>query len=268
MEGGAFLPGAELTDVVFWITQFFFLSLRIGAFLLAGPGFGGRYVPLPVRIVATIVMTLPLVGNVPVPTIDQLSQLSMFKLVGMEIAIGLGAGILLTTLFGAAAIAGDRIANTAGLGFAAQLDPSAGGQTPVVAQIFGILLLLIFIGTNGHLTAFRIILESYTLVPPMGSFNPYAMIDAIIMAGGQMFALAARIMMPVVAALLLINIMIGVFTRSAPQLNVFSFGFPVTMTATIVLLFLTVPGTAAAFDELIHDALSLMSEMILEVGRG
>ncbi len=262
------LPGFELTDVTLWITQFFVLSMRIGAFLLAGPGFGGRYVPLPVRIVATIVMTLPLVGRVPVPSVDTLSQLSALRILGVEIMIGLGGGMILTILFGAAAVAGDRIANTAGLGFAAQMDPSAGAQTPVVAQIYGITLLLIFIGTDGHLTAFRILLDSYFYLPPGEIPDLVAFVSAGLMAGGQMLALGARIMLPVVSALLLINVMIGVFTRSSPQLNVFSFGFPITMTATIVLLFLTVPGTAAAFDSLVYEALTVLTQTLMEAARG
>ncbi len=265
---GADIPGYDLSLVISWISQFFFLSLRIGAFLLAGPGFGGRFVPLPIRIVATMVITLPLIGRVPVPSVEELSQLSSVNLVANELVIGLMAGLTLTIFFSAAAIAGDRIANTAGLGFAAQMDPSAGAQVPVVAQIFNLFLLMVFIALDGHLTAFRIVLDSYSYLPPGHMANPAALIVGGLTAGARMFVLGAKIMLPIVATLLLLNLMVGVFTRSAPQLNVFSFGFPVTITATIVLLFLTVPSVGDAFDMLVQDGLNLLEQTLEDASHG
>ena len=83
-----------------------------------------------------------------------------------------------------------------------------------------------------------------------------------------MFALGIKIMLPVVATRLLINMMVGVFTRSAPQLNVFSFGFPITIGATIVLLYLTVPNTGDVFELLISDALDLLGDTLKDAAYG
>ena len=262
------LPALDLAVVISWLAQYFFLSMRIGAFILAGPGFGGRFVPLQVRIVATMVLVLPLVGRVPVPSVEQLSQLGAIWLVMTELAIGLTAGLMLTILFAAASIAGDRIANTAGLGFAAQMDPTAGAQVPVVAQIFGLFLLALFIATDGYLVAFRIILDSYQFLPIGRAISPDALIAGGLLAAARMFALGMQVMLPVVAVLLLLNLTIGIVTRSAPQLNIFSFGFPVTMTATFVLLYLTVPGTADAFDMLIRDGLIMIGDTLTEAANG
>lgn len=262
------LPALDLAVVISWLAQYFFLSLRIGAFILAGPGFGGRFVPLQVRIVATMVLVLPLVGRVPVPDVESLSQLSAIGLAVTELLIGLTAGLILTILFSAASIAGDRIANTAGLGFAAQMDPTAGAQVPVVAQLFGLFLLAIFVATDGHLVAFRILYDSYQFVPIGSQVSLDALIAGGLLSGARMFALGMQIMLPVVAVLLLLNLTIGIVTRSAPQLNIFSFGFPVTMTSTFILLYLTVPGTADAFDMLIRDGLTIIGDTLMEAGNG
>lgn len=262
------LPGLDLTFVVTWMAQAFFLSLRIGAFLLSGPAFGGRYVPLPIRIMATMVLTIPLIGRVDVPPPLQMADLRFVPVLMGELAIGLTAGLMLTILFAAASVAGDRIANTAGLGFAAQFDPAAGGQAPVVAQLFNMLLLMVFISLDGHLGAFRIILDSYQAIPPGSTLDGAALIAGGLTAGGRMFALGMQIMLPVVSVMLLINVALGILTRSAPQLNVLSFGFPVTMTATIVLLYLTVPGTAGAFQRLIDEGLTMISDTMWEASNG
>jgi flagellar biosynthetic protein FliR len=258
------LPGMGLTSVVGWLTQYLFAMLRIGAFLLASPGFGGRFVPLPVRIVATAVLTLPVMaGGVALPAPEALAGLQAVPMILTELAVGLVAGLVLTILFGAASLAGDRIAATAGLSFAAQFDAAAGGQTPVVAQIFGLFLLMVFLATDGHLAAIRIVLESYVALPPGSAIDMTVMVAAGLEAGVRMFALGCAMMLPVVAVLLLLNVAVGIVTRAAPALNIFSFGFPVTMTATLLLLYLTAPGTAEAMDAVVRTGIEMLGELLL-----
>ncbi len=256
------LPAVGLTELFDILAQHMVAMLRLGAFLLASPVFGGRFVPLPVRIVATSVIAVPVVMHAPMPDPDLISDLRFVPVALAELAIGLVAGLVLTILFSAAAIAGDRIASTAGLGFAAQFDPAAGGQTPVVSQIFGLVLLSVFIGTDGHLIAIRLILESYQFLPIGSALNARVLVAAGLDAAENMFALGAAIMMPVVSVLLLLNIVIGVLTRSAPQLNVFSFGFPVTMAATVLLIYAFAPGLVASFDALVQQGLVNMADLL------
>lgn len=264
MTGADFpLPGMGLSAVTGWLAQYLFAMLRIGAFLLASPVFGGRFVPLQVRIMATAVLAVPLMANgATLPPPDALAGLQAVPLILNELALGLVGGLVLTILFSAAALAGDRIAATAGLGFAAQYDPAAGGQTPVVAQLFGLVLIMVFLSFDGHLAAIRIMLDSYRDLPPGSQIDFPRLIAAGIAAGGRMFALGTAVMLPVVSILLLLNLAVGVLTRSAPTLNIFSFGFPVTMTVTLVLLYLTAPGLAVALEGVVHEALDLLAAVM------
>ncbi|NGQ90043.1 flagellar biosynthetic protein FliR [Rhodobacter sp. HX-7-19] len=258
-----------LTAIVEWLAVYLFAMLRIGAFLLASPAFGGRFVPLQVRIVATGVLALPVMaGGVALPGPADLAGLQAVPLVLTELAVGLVGGLVLTILFGAATLAGDRIAATAGLGFAAQYDPSAGGQTPVVAQLFGLFLTMVFFSVDGHLAVIRIVLESYVVLPPGGGIDLPRLVQAGLIAGGRMFVLGAAMMLPVVAALLLLNMAVGVLTRSAPTLNIFSFGFPVTMTVTLVLLYLTAPGLATALEDVVFEGVGMLEALLLGGGNG
>jgi flagellar biosynthetic protein FliR len=231
---------------------------------MASPAFGGRFVPAQVRIVATAILALPVMaGGVDLPAPADLAGLQAVPLVLTELAIGLVAGLVLTILFGAASLAGDRIAATAGLGFAAQYDASAGGQTPVVAQLFGLFLIMVFFSVDGHLAVIRIVLESYVAMPPGGEIDLPLMVQAGLIAGTRMFALGMAMMLPVVAVLLLLNMAVGVLTRSAPTLNIFSFGFPVTMTVTLVLLYLTTPGMATALEEVVFEGVGMLEALLL-----
>lgn len=262
----AMLPGLELGAVTGWLAQYVFAMLRIGAFVMASPGFGGRFVPVQVRVMAIVVLALPVMaggisGGVSLPAPAALAEIGALRLVLTELVLGLVAGLVLTILFGAAALAGDRIAASAGLGFAAQFDPAAGGQTPVVAQIFGLFMLMVFLGGDGHLGAIRVVLESYRAVPPGADVDFARIIAAGLTAGSRMFALGMAAMLPVVACLLLLNLAVGVVTRSAPSLNLFSFGFPVTMVATLLLLYITVPTTGAAFEDVAFEGVEMIADL-------
>jgi len=268
--GGEFpLPGMGLTEVIDWLALYLFSMLRIGAFLMASPAFGGRFVPGQVRLMAIAILALPVMSSgVDLPAPAELAGLQALPLILKELAIGLVAGMVLTVLFGAAALAGDRIAATAGLGFAAQYDASAGGQTPVVAQLFGLFLLMVFYSVDGHLAVIRIVLESYAAVPPGAEIDLPRLVQAGIIAGGQMFLMGTMMMLPVIAVLLLLNMAVGVLTRSAPTLNIFSFGFPVTMTVTLVLLYLSTPGMAVAMEDVVREGVAMLEALLLGGGNG
>ncbi|MFC7703728.1 flagellar biosynthetic protein FliR [Plastorhodobacter daqingensis] len=256
------LPGLALQGLLDWLLQLFIATLRCGGFLIAAPMFGARQIPVMVRIVLSVALGLLVLQIVPLPSPQILATPAVLPVIATELAIGLTAGLVLTIFFAAASVAGDRIAATSGLGFAAQFDPMGGGQTPVVSQFFALFLVAIFLAQEGHLAALSILIDSYRIIPVGAPANLPALTAAGIAAGGQMLFLAALIMLPVVAALLLINITIGVITRSAPQLNLFSFGFPVTLLATFALLFVNVPHLAHAFADLTGAALAALRDMI------
>lgn len=256
------IPGLDLAVVTELGLQFLFAMLRIGAFVLSAPLFAARFVSLPVRIIISVCIAVWILQHVPMPSASDLASLQSVTWVLRELGIGLAAGLVLQIYFAAAVMAGDRIANTAGLGLAAQVDPATGSQTPVIGQFFMLFLLAVFVAVDGHLVAIRLVLQSYTLLPPGASGAGLGFVDDGLDATGEMFVAAVRLMMPVVSVLLLLNIVIGVITRSSPQLNIFAFGFPLTMTVTLVLLFLTTATLGDALLDHMAQALQHVGEML------
>ena len=130
------LPGLELQIIQDKILLFLFCSIRISAFLISSPIFGAGYVLLPVRILFAMVLTLSIFQDqsalIDVHTIT--SSIGII-LIAKEIAIGLSAGLVLTIWFSAASLAGEKIASTSGLAFAAQVDPNTGSSTPVISPV-------------------------------------------------------------------------------------------------------------------------------------
>lgn len=248
------LPGVNLQFVMELLAGLFLASLRIGAFLIASPFFGGSSVPLQVRIIMAVLLGVAVLTTVEVPDWQAFAGLNGLQVILTELAIGISSGLILTIWFSAVLLAGEKIASSAGLGFAAQIDPDSGGQTPVVSKTFSLFLTVIFLSWNGHLLVLRAVADSYTYLP-VGAMPAFpVLIQSGIAAAGSMFFAATIIMLPLTAFLMAINLVIGVITRSAPQLNLFSFGFPISMIGIFVLLYLWVDVLGGAMDDLSHAA--------------
>ena len=159
------MPGVDLQLAMTLLLQYFLASLRIGAFLLSAPLFGARWLPLQVRVIMAFAMGAAVVSLVPVVDVNTLTSSVGIAMIFIEIAIGLTAGLTLSIWFAAMLLAGEKIASSSGLGYAAQVDPTTGANTPVVSQILYLFLLVIFISVDGHLIAIATMMESYRILP-------------------------------------------------------------------------------------------------------
>ena len=138
-----------------------------------------------------------------------------------------------------------------GLGFAAMVDPANGQQNPVVSQFLSILATLLFLSMNGHLALATTIVQSYHALPPGHAWLSADSLHGLVLFGGVLFS-GLSIALPVAFAIVLVQVLMGLLARSAPQLNLFAVGFPAALLAGVVLLAIATPvlgeGIAAAIN--------------------
>ena len=258
------LPGLQLNELIEYLFIFFLSSIRLSSFLLSSPFLGSRNIPLSVKIVFAMVLSFFNFGYVSDFEINNNLLDNILTIVFIEILVGVASGLTLTIWFSAASMAGEKIAASTGLGFSALVDPETGGQTPVLSVVMDLFLLTIFVSLNGHLLAIDFIMKSNEILELGSRLPSMALIGVGIEAAGAMFYAAGLIMLPVVGALMLSNVAVGVITKSAPQLNLFSFGFPISLILAFLILFLSARSIGGTFAELTNNALSTL-ESILEI---
>ena len=261
-------PGLNLNNIVTVLPLFFLATVRVGSFVISSPLFGMRGVPTPIRVVISFILGLAVVSFTGLPSEDLLSSLNFIFIVLVEIAVGLTAGLIVTIWFSSVALAGEKMATSAGLGYAAQIDPQAGGQTPVVSVILNLFLIVLFVSLDGHLLMLRVFFESFSILPIGSMPPPMVLIGAGIKAAGSMFVAASLIMLPVVGIILMINVSAGIMTRSAPQLNLFSFVFPVTILGAFIILYFATGTMALAFSDLIFSSIEALEDLMLGISDG
>lgn len=262
------IPGLSLQNAVETLSIFFLSSIRIGAFLISSPFFGAQSIPLQVRIITSIILGFAFHSQFDNVQISDFENLTLVRVVFSEILIGLVVGLFVSVLFASVALAGEKIATSGGLGFAAQVDPNSGGQTPVISNILTLFLIVIFLSVDGHLALIRAIHFSYEVLPFSGSIDLQNASKFGVDAAGSMFEVASVIMLPIVILLLLTNFSVGVVTRSAPQLNLFSFGFPITLLVVFLGLYASVTPLGYAMEELVEFSLSFVDRFYESISNG
>lgn len=238
-----------------WLAAFIWPFARILAVVATEPIFGNRVVPARAKIGLAFVLTLVLFPALePATHIDPGSADGLLVLM-QQVVIGIAIGLTMRIVVVSVEMAGHLIGLQMGLGFATFFDPQNAAQTPVMGSFIGIFAVLMFLSMNGHLMLIATLAESFHTLPI--SASPFAAPGWRTLAqwGGQIFLVGVLLSLPVVAALLITNLAIGIMTRAAPQLNIFAVGFPITIAAGFVILFLTLPYFAPALDRLWNDGL-------------
>ena len=256
------LSGISLQSLPIYLLLLMISSLRIGAFLVASPFFGSRMIPLTVRIVFAIALGIGLVSHLKFPPVEFLVGVKLVPIIFQELFIGIACGLVLNILFSSVILAGEKIAATSGLAFAAQIDPTSGAQSPVISQIFQLFLLILFFSVNGHLIVFELFYKSYEVVPIGSFYNFKDVIEEAISSTNSIYQNAVIIVLPIVSILFFMNLGIGFITKSAPQLNLFSFGFPLTILGTFFALYFSVDALQYVFSGLIDEAIGYVKSIL------
>jgi flagellar biosynthetic protein FliR len=225
------------TQLMTWLAAFLWPFLRISAFVVTAPVLGTRALPARVRLVFAVGLTIILVPlrGMLVPTDPLLSPAGLVIAV-QQVLIGCTLGLVLRSIFLVFEFAGQIVAQQMGLGFAAMVDPASGAQVPVVSQLYVILGTLMFFAFNGHLQLIELLVNSFTLMPLGTQGITRAALAFVIDWIGQLLGMGISLMLPAIAALLIVNLVFGIIARSAPQFNIFSIGFPIMILFGVVVL--------------------------------
>ncbi len=230
-------------DIVERFYSFLWPMLRISALLTSAPIFSLRALNLRVRILLALAITWLVYPLHDWPKIDPVSAAGLVEIFN-QLAIGLLMGMSLQVVTAAMLVGGQSVSNAMGLSMASMIDPNL-GNVPVIAQFLLILATLIFVGLGGHAMLLGLVIDSFTSMPigqPLLSQAAWAQL----VSWSSMFFLGAVLTaLPVMVTLLFVNIGMGMVTRAAPSLNIFSVGLPAMIVAGFVVLMMALPSIGA-----------------------
>lgn len=238
-----------------WIAALLWPLTRILALIASSPLFGNKSVPGRVKIALGIMLALIMAPAIPAaPAVDPLSWSGLLILI-QEMLIGLAMGFSIRIIFAAVEMAGEVASLTMGLGFASFFDPLTQGRSSAVSQFLALVATMAFLAVNGHLVLLEALAESFFTLPisatPISAGAPYEMARW----GAKIFSAGLQLSLPIVAALLICNIALGILTRAAPQLNIFGIGFPISLGVGLLVISLVLPYLGGPIQTLFNQGI-------------
>lgn len=232
--------------------------IRIGAVLQVLPMVGGRTLPARVRLILALALAATLSGLLPAPpaaAVDAATALAVVR----EFAVGVAMGLMLRLAFEAGRLAGELASQGMGLSFATMADPLSNASSPVLSQWFFLVFGLVFFTLDGHLALVHVLLDSYHALP-VGTALPdtHAMLATVPLFFATVLRAGVLLALPVMMALLAVNLAFGVLARAAAQLNPIQIGLPVALLVGLLLLYLLVRHLQGPVQGLFEQAFAAM----------
>ena len=224
------------------VQQFLLVFLRVTAILMSLPIFSGNNVPNMFKAGLALALSLVIF---PVIDLTALPDMSGWVFVTMgvvsEVLLGLSIGLAIRLIMAGIQMAGQVSGYQMGLAIANIMDPATSMQTPILAQAFNLMAMLIFLAIDAHHWFFRAMVESFTLIPPFQFVLSSSFIGYLMGMAGNMFIIALKIGAPVIVVLILTSVSFGLMARTVPQMNIFIVAMPLKIIVGLFFIVFSLP---------------------------
>lgn len=248
----------SLVDVYLNPLLVFVLTLsRVGALVASAPVLGAPAAPMRIRALLAIgvsVMVTLVFWTTQVP--EPANVLQLLVLVANEALWGLALGMGVAILFAGLQTTGQLIGEMSGMQLAEAVDPSFNVNTPLFGQLLNLIALAVFVLIGGHRMVIEALLDSFHAMPPGHAAFSEGLTTALVNAVGQSFELGVRAAAPVLTAVLVATVVLGLVNRTLPQLNVMAVGFSLNVMIALALLAISLSAAVWIFQDHIETVLN------------
>jgi len=229
---------------------------RTGALVMTAPIFGSLALPRRVRALIAVSMTLlvmPVHWGASLAPIENVVEYA--RLLVNEVLVGLLLGLGITILFSGIQVAGQIVSQLSGLSLADVFNPGFDEDVSVFSQLFYFLTLAVFVAVGGHRIMTEALLDTFAWAPPGQAALGNQFVDVLVSIISQSFALGTRAAAPLLVALLLSTLVMGLISRTLPQINILAVGFGLNSLLTLAMLFLSIGIVAWTFQDPVVDVI-------------
>jgi flagellar biosynthetic protein FliR len=235
------------------VSAFALALVRASAWLFVSPPFNTRLVPIPVKAGVAAALALAAAPHVADPELSLATGPFVGALV-LQAVVGLALGMVTLLLVHALQAAGSLVDLFAGYSLATVYDPTSDTQTSVFGRFYQLMAVTLLFTTNAHLILVHGFFRSFEAIPASGIASgdlASLLTDDL----GQFLVAALEVAGPVLACLFLAELTLGLLTRAAPNLNVFTLAFPLRVVIALVVVGIAVPLLSPAIENLVAKAM-------------
>ncbi len=244
--------------------EFYLLVLvRVSALVMTAPFFSYNSVPVRVRAAMSVFLSLVLIPIIPVIDLNYAGVVGYSVLILKETLIGFTLGFMCNMCFFIVSFSGQLMDMEMGLSMASMFDPMTNTQISVTGNIYNYLLMLMMVVTNMHYYIVRAIADSFTYFNIGKAIFPIADIKNLVVDFiGSYFIIGFRIILPVFCCMLLINVVLGVLAKAAPQMNMFVIGLQIKVLVGLIVLVLILQSFPMVADYIFDEMKEVITNVI------
>jgi flagellar biosynthesis protein FliR len=250
----------QAAQITAWIGAFAWALSRVGGLFLVAPLFSATTIPVRVRVGIALALVAVIAPLAPLG-LEPMSGQGVGVL-AQQMLLGALIGFVLKIVFEAVAFGAQLISTAMSLSYAETVNPLGGGGSAVISQFYTGMITLLFLALDGHLQLIALLADSFHTMPIGGAGVGTDEIWGVLAWSGHLFSGALRVALPALTALLVVNLGFGAISRSAPSMNLFAVGFPITLCLGLLAVWLALRQLPAAFDALSTDAWATMRGLI------
>lgn len=244
------------------------VAARVAGLFAVAPIFGSQATPPQIRGGIALVLTFTLAPIAGIDTVVDTDVGSMILGIGGEFLLGLSMGFLMQLMFTAVQAAGQTIDMMIGFAMANIIDPMTSFQATIIGQFYNLIAVLVFFTIDGHLLLIRGLAQSFSIVPVGQAAPSPELFGILIRAFGDIFVIALMIAAPVVGAIIVTDMFLGVMAKAMPRMNVFFVGFPLRIGIGLVFVGLGMSFVVPFVSDQLIEAISKMGDLIAGAGGG
>lgn len=246
---------------------FLLVFVRMTSLFVISPIFSRKNIPTYLKVGLALFCTFtiaPLLGSVQI----DYDLISYTILILKEFVVGIILGFVSYLVFASLLTAGQIMDMQIGFGMVNVLDPINNIQVPLIGNFLYLLATNIFLITNGHHIMLAALVKSYVMVPIDGFFLTDKLVNNILRIFIESFVIGFKISMPIIAAVLLSEVALGILSRTVPQMNVFIVGLPMKITIGLLSLIFIMPAFANALNFIFDKLYAYISVILQSMTKG
>lgn len=244
--------------------EFYLLVLiRVSSFVMTAPFLGYRSVPTRVKAGISVFLSLVVINVVPVVSLSYSGILGFSALVLEEFMVGAVLGFMCNLCFYIVSFAGQLMDIEMGLSMASMFDPATNIQVTITGNIYNYFLMLMFVVTNTHYYIIRAIIDCFRYFN-VGEeiIRTNVLKNIMVDFMGNFFLIAVRIFLPMFCCMLLINVVLGVLSKAAPQMNMFAVGIQIKVVVGLIILVVLVQTLPVISDFIFSEMKDIITQVI------
>ncbi len=246
---------------------FLLILVRMSGFIYTAPLFSLRNIPVRVKAGFSIFISIILFYTIPLSAAEYAGIIGFAILVVKEAIAGALMGLFSNIAYNILAFSGQIIDMEIGFSMISQLDPATRIQTTITANLYGYLVLLLMIITNLHHYFLKAVVDSYQLIGIGEAIFPPNMYRLMVSFIIDYFVIAMRIVLPIFAAILIVNTILGILAKIAPQMNMFVIGMQLKVFVGLFVLYIIIELTPSVADFIFNEMMDMLRSVI-EVMKG